>query len=193
MANIFDTNNALPKEPERISVGDFVQWRRADLSADYPPADYTLTFVGRINAGSQEIKVVATTDNSQHLFTITSTASDSYAAGTYEYQIEVEQTSSGNRAVVDSGQLTVAVDLDADNADARTHAEVMVAKIQTVLEGKADSDVSSYSIAGRSITKMSFNELVEARDFYRKEVVQYRNEMAVKNGKKGTQTIKVRF
>ena len=192
--NIFDVNNAPTVEPSSFTVGDFGQWKRPDLSSIYPPDEYNLTYVARISkGGSSEIKVVATNSNGVHLFTVDSGVSASFDAGTYHWQLEVEQISSGNRLVLQTGLVDIIVDLDENNTDPRIHAEIMVDKIQTVLEGKADSDVSSYSIAGRSITKMSFNELVEARDFYRKEVVQYKNQAAIKNGKKGTQTIKVRF
>jgi len=107
--------------------------------------------------------------------------------------LEVTQTSSGNRIVVDIGDFTAIPDMDNNQADPRTHAEIMVTKIQTILEGKADADVSSYSVAGRSLTKMTFQELVDARDYYRREVVKHNNDELLKRGKSNGSTIKVRF
>jgi 5-hydroxyisourate hydrolase-like protein (transthyretin family) len=177
-----------------FTVGDFGQWKRPDLSEDYPPAEYTLTYVARLTqGGSSEIKVVATNDNGVHLFTVESSVSEDYDPGIYHWQLEVEQISSGNRTVLQTGEVTIQVDLDVNNTDPRIHAEIMVSKIETILEGKADSDVSSYSVAGRSLTKMTFQELVDARDYYRKEVVLYRNKLSIKNGRKSSSTIKVRF
>ncbi len=194
MANIFDSANAPTSEPEVFTVGDFGQWKRPDLSNDYPPAEYNLTYVARITAGgSSEINIVATNDNGVHLFTVTSDVSADYKPGVYHWQLEVEQISSGNRTVLQTGEVTIRVDLDLNNTDPRTHAEIMVGKIETILQGKADSDVSSYSVAGRSLTKMTFQELIDARDYYKKEVVKYRNDLAIKNGKKSGSTIKVRF
>jgi len=194
MANLFDTANAPTTEPEQFTVGDFGQWKRPDLSKDYPPAEYNLTYVARLTAGgSSEIKVTATNDDGAHLFTVTSAESADFDPGVYHWQLEIEQISSGNRAVIQTGEVTIQVDLDVNNVDPRTHAEVMVQKIETILQGKADSDVSSYSVAGRSLTKMTFAELIEIRDYYRKEVVKYRNELNIKNGKKTNSTIKVRF
>jgi hypothetical protein len=46
--------------------------------------------------------------------------------------------------------------MDNNQADPRIHAEIMVSKIETCIAGKADSDVAKYSIAGRSLTKLSF-------------------------------------
>ena len=69
----------------------------------------------------------------------------------------------------------------------------MQSKIESLLSGKADSDVANYSIAGRSLTKLTFEELRDARDFYRQEVLHENNELDLKNGRKGSSTIQVRF
>jgi hypothetical protein len=194
MANLFDSSNAPTIEPEVFTVGDFGQWKRPDLSGDYPPSEYTLRYIARLTGGaSSEITVTATSDNGVHLFTVPSQESADFNAGFYHWQLEVEQNSSGNRTVLQRGSVQIVVDLDVNSTDPRTHAEIMVNKIESILQGKADSDVSSYSIAGRSLTKMSFNELIEARDYYRKEIVQERNKEMVKNGRKGSSTIQVRF
>lgn len=74
-----------------------------------------------------------------------------------------------------------------------THAETMLAKIEAVLEGRIDSDVESYSIAGRQITKIPVNELLVLRDKYRAE---RNNELAAESIAEGTgnpNKIKVRF
>jgi hypothetical protein len=53
--------------------------------------------------------------------------------------------------------------------------------------------VSSYSIAGRSLTKLSFQELLDARDYYRREIVKHTNDELLKRGKSSGSTIQVRF
>lgn len=80
-----------------------------------------------------------------------------------------------------------------NGADPRTHAEIMVAKIESILSGKADSDVSSYSIAGRSLSKMSFRELTDARDYYRKEVQREVIAERIRKGQGTGATVQVRF
>jgi hypothetical protein len=94
---------------------------------------------------------------------------------------------------VDIGDFTAIPDMDNNQADPRIHAEIMIDKIQSILEGKADADVSSYSIAGRSITKMTFDELMAARDRYRAELTKHENRELLKRGKSNGSTIKVRF
>lgn len=194
MANLFDAANAPEGEPTEVVVGDFVQWKRSDLVADYPVATHSAEYVARITGGgATEHKISATENADYYLFTITSAESATYDAGLYHWQLEITQTSSGNRIVVDIGDFEFIPDMDDNQADPRIHAEKMLTKIESLLEGKADSDVSSYSIAGRSLTKLSFQELVDARDYYRREVVKHKNDALVKRGKKNGSTIQVRF
>jgi hypothetical protein len=94
---------------------------------------------------------------------------------------------------VDRGEFTINEDLDVNGADPRSHAEIMIGKIESILQGKADSDVGSYSIAGRSLTKMSFGELMTARDQYKAEFQQEVVKDRARRGKPTGSTIKVRF
>jgi len=197
MANLFDSTNAPEGEPREIVVGDFLQWKRSDLSSDYPTSSgFTAEYVARITGGgATEIKLaqsVSSTDD-YYLFQISSAETEQFEPGLYHWQLEITQTSSGNRIVVDTGDFNAIPDMDNNQADPRIHAEIMVAKIQTILEGKADSDVSSYSIAGRSLTKLSFQELIDARDYYRGEVTKHKHADLVKKGKSNGSTIRVRF
>lgn len=197
MANLFDLTNAPSTEPEKIVAGDFAQWKRSDIASSYPTSDgYTAEYVVRVvGGGLSEFKIAQSGDSTDsfYAFVVSSSASSSYEPGSYRWQLEITQTSSSNRIVVDSGYFEVVADLDNSSSDQRTHAEIMVAKIETMLQGKADSDVSSYSVAGRSLTKLSFSELVEARDYYLREVVKHKNEELSRRGKANGSTIKVRF
>jgi hypothetical protein len=98
-----------------------------------------------------------------------------------------------NRVVVERGEFEVIQDLDNSGADPRTHAEIMLNKIESLLQGRADKDVSSYSIQGRSIAKMSIVDLLQWRDYYRKEVSKERRDNAIALGKPTKTTMKVRF
>lgn len=197
MANLFLAANAPEGEPTEIVVGDFLQWKRADIAQTYPTSTgYTAEYVARITGGgASEIKLpqAAGSTDDFYLFTVDSVTSADFTPGLYHWQLEITQTSSGNRIVVDIGDFEAIPDMDSNQADPRIHAEIMVAKIESLLEGKADADVSSYSIAGRSLTKMSYEELTTERDKYRREVVQHKNNELIKRGKTNGATIQVRF
>lgn len=194
MANLFDAANAPSTEPDKVSPGDFIQWKRTDLGTDYPPASYTATYVARITGGgSTEIQVTGTASGSDFLFSVPSTTSVDFTPGVYHWQLEIKRNSDNNRIIVDRGYFECVPDLDVNGADPRTHAEIMVAKIESLLSGRADSDVADYTIAGRSLTKLSFKELTEARDYYKRE---HQKEVAAERIRKGQSTgttVQVRF
>lgn len=193
MSNLFDAANAPTTEPHEFVIGDFIQWKREDIVGDYPVATHSATWVARIaTGGSTEIIVNATEASTYYLFTISSATSATFAKGHYHWQLEITETSSGNRIVIDRGTLDIHYDLD-DNVDPRSHAQIMVDKIESILEGKADADVASYSINGRSLTKMSFDDLIRARDFYRKEYAKELQIELAKDGEKTGATVLVRF
>jgi len=195
VANLFDEANAPEGEPHKFTLGDFVQWKRSDLVAHYPVASFSAEFVARSShAGSTEFKIAATEgDSTYYYFSADSSVTETYTAGHYHWQLEVTQTSSGNRIVVDSGTIDLIEDLDVNGADPRSTAAVMIQKIDSLLLGKADSDVSNYSIQGRSLTKFSFAELMEAREKFKAEYQRELNKELAQNGEKTGQTILVRF
>lgn len=174
-------------------IGDFIQFKITQFSSDYDNALFTMRFVARISTGgSSEIKVDATALEDDYLFTIASATSAAFTVGEYHYQLEIERNSDNERIVIDRGQITVSTDFD-DNVDPRHHAEIMLDKIESILEGKADSDVSSYSINGRSLSKFSPDELVQWRDYYKREVGLIKRKEAIKHGRKPKSTILGRF
>ena len=195
MANLFDASNAPEREPLTVTVGDFIQWKRSDLVADYPTATHSATYVARITGGgANEIQVTGTESSPDYyLFTVTSAQSEDFVPGYYHWQLEITQAATGNRIVVDTGTFTALPDLDVNNSDPRSHAEIMLDKIESLLEGRADSDVSSYSIQGRSLAKMSITDLIEWRNYYRREVKKEKRDSDIKNGRQSSTSVKVRF
>jgi hypothetical protein len=194
MANLFDEANAPEGEPLTIVVGDFLQWKKTQLASDYPPATHSAEYVARVTqGGSSEIKLAAVERDTYYLFTVPTATSEEFSPGFYHWQLEITETASGNRIVVERGEFEAVADLDVNGADPRTHAEIMLDKVEALLEGRADGDLSSYSIAGRSITKMTPEELLTWRDYYRREVAVYRRRNAIARGKRGAATILMRF
>ena len=194
MANLFDAANAPETEPLKFVLGDFVQWKRSDLLTDYPLASHSAQYVSRLSGGGNtEFTVVATEDGGTYLFTIPSATSAGFVAGDYHWQLEIVRASDSSRIVLERGDWSIVVDLDVNGSDPRSHAQIMIGKIESILQGKADSDVGSYSIAGRSLTKMSFGELMDARDKYKSEYAQELIRSRLEVGKPSGSTVKVRF
>ncbi|MEK9917969.1 MAG: hypothetical protein VW496_01125 [Pelagibacteraceae bacterium] len=194
MANLFDAANSPTTEPQEIVVGDYIQWRRTDLGTDYPNDEYTATYVARITGGgASEIQLAGSAYNDDYIFTVSSDDSADFNPGYYHWQLEIVRNSDGNRIVVDRGDFRAIVDLDVNNSDPRSHAEIMVDKIETVLQGRADADVLSYSIAGRSLTKMSPEELLTWRSHYKREALMERRKERIRRGLPTGATMVARF
>lgn len=194
MANLFDESNAPEGEPLKVVVGDFIQWKKTALAEAYPTATHSAQYVARITAGgSSEITLAAIERPGYYLFQVPSATSEAFNPGFYHWQLEIIQTSTGNRIVVERGEFEAIPDLDVNGSDPRTHAEIMLDKIESLLEGRADKDVTSYSIQGRSISKMSVADLLQWRDYYRKELAKERRDNAIALGRPTKTTMKVRF
>ena len=194
MANLFDAANAPTTEPLEIVVGDFIQWKRTDLGADYPNDQYTATYVARITGGgASEITLTGTASGNDYLFTVDSATSADFVAGYYHWQLEIVRNSDSERLVLERGTFEAIVDLDVNNVDPRTHAEIMVDKIEAVLQNRADADVANYSIQGRSLVKLSIDDLLRWRDYYRTELALEKRKERVRRGKSTGATIKARF
>jgi hypothetical protein len=180
--------------PTSIVVGDFVQFKRSDLIANYDPTLYTMEFVGRIAGGGNEIKITATNATTHYLFQASSTVTETWTVGDYHWQLDVIRNSDSERYTLERGHnLTVVADLDLNMSDPRTHEEITLEKLRSLIQGKADADVSSYSIAGRSLTKMTFAELTEAEDYFAKKVASQRARLEGEQNRDTGATIKVRF
>ena len=198
MANAFDTNNAPQGEPTEVTAGDLVTWRRDDLIADYPTADYSLTYsfqsLKNGTVAGNSFNVTASEDSKGYYAQISGATSLGVTDyGEYAWQAYITRTSDSARITVGSGQLKITTDFNTENKDARSHAQIMLDKINAVLENRADGDVASYSIQGRSLTKLSPGELREWRDYYRREVAQENLKRDIKQGRGSSSTIKVRF
>ena len=194
MANLFDTTNAATTEPKNIVAGDRLIWKRTDLNADYANSAYTLKYSARLEGtGSTEIEITASASGSDYLIEVASAVTANYTAGTYRWQAYITRSSDSQRLTLDSGTWEIIANRDAATTDPRSHPRIMVEKIEAVLEGRAGGDVASYSINGRSLTKIAISELMEWRDRYRAEYLREVRKERARNGKVTGSTVLVRF
>ena len=133
---------------------------------------------------------VGAADGTDFLITITTAASAGYTIGRYTYQARVENVG-GEKYTVGKGVIEVKpnLELDTTGADYRSHVKAVLDALEATILGKASSDQLSYTIAGRSLSKFSPEELISWRDHYRAEYL--REER--KAGRTRPQKIKVQF
>lgn len=179
-------------EPARVVAGDTWTWMRSDLAADYPTAAWALTYSLRREGDGTVKTITATESGTVYTALVTHTDSANYAAGTWHWQAHMTRASDSARVRVDYGVLVVEAN-GATAADPRSHAVRTLAAIESLIEGRATKDVNSYSIAGRSLTKMSPDELIQWRDYYRREVAREQRAELARQGKATGRTSVVRF
>lgn len=166
MTNILDD---VPEgEPVILVAGTTWTWTRSDLGADYPNDTWTLTYAVKAHGTGAAFTITASNSGTDYLVEVASAITAGKSAGQYDWAAFV--SSAAGRVRVGAGRFRIEVDLVAATADQRSHAEKMLAAIESVLEGRATKDVEAYTIEGRSVTRMKVDELLRFRDRYKTEV-----------------------
>ena len=158
-------------EPSTIIAGDTWQWSRRDLS-DYPASSWTLEYY--LLKADKQIKITATADGDYFKIVIAASTTAAYPAGVYRWNAYVSKDT--ERYKVDEGTIEIKPNYAAQTTgyDTRTHIKKVLDAIEAVIEGRATQDHLSYSIAGRSIAKISPEELIRWWSFYKQ---QYQKEL----------------
>ena len=192
MANLF---TEIPeKEPVIIRKGETIVWKRTDLDADYPVGSYAMSWTAILeSSGSTTFSATVTEVDDYYKFTLDNSNTTNYTIGDYIWALKVTKSDDSETLIIDTGKLEVKDNIFSTSADQRSHAKIMVDKIESLLEGKADSDVSSYAIAGRSLNKLTPEELIKWRDYYKAEYNREVAEFRIDNGEGSGNMIKVRF
>jgi hypothetical protein len=194
VVNAFDSANYPAREPDAMQVGDRWAWRRADLAATYDPASYTLSYVARMEgSGATSFTVTATGASTEYRVEVASATTAAYRAGTYRWTAYITRASDSERIEVGTGTWTIHPNRGSSSADPRSAAKVMLDKIESILSGRADADVSSYSIAGRSLSKIPIPELISWRDSYKRDVVKEQQAERIAAGIGSGRKVTVRF
>ncbi len=181
------------KEPITIYKGETVVWNRKDLT-DYPVGSYAMSWVARLESnGGTSFSATVTEVDDYYKFTLDNSATGGYTTGDYFWVLKVTQSSDSEELILETGKITVKDNYFGSTGDTRSHAKVMLDKIESILENRADADVSSYSIAGRSLNKLTVEELLRWRDYYRAEYKQEVAEFRTSNNEGSGRVVKVQF
>ena len=196
MSNAFDRENYPQKEPSTLVLGDYWAWKRDDLADTYPIGSYALTYEFHEDSGgggSHKFTLTATEADNTYYIEAASSSTTGYTVGDYIWEAYITKSADSNRVMVDSGRTTITQNLANTNADLRSHAKKVLDAIEAVIEGRATIDQSSFSLGGRSLSRMSVDELMTFRDRYRAEYLKEIKLARIRN-KQGTgNTPKVRF
>lgn len=192
MTNLFDDAEMLTTEPTKIVAGDIVTWRVPALS-EYADGNFTLTYFFRPSAGGDGFSIPATVVNDEFHVTVEPSVTGTLKVAEWSWQAVVTRLSDDARRVARKGAMTVEPGLDNFTADSRSQAVRTLDKINALIEGRADADVTNYTIGGRQINKMTVDDLMKWKSYFEQRVEREKNVEAINSGQRIKNSLKVRF
>ena len=192
MSNIFDSTNWPHYPPDPFIAGDYLAFKKTGMTGEFPVASYAVTFNASLfgsstgTSSSAQISISAAESGSEYQFTVNGNTTKDWTVGDYAWFLFVTDSSDANkRQQLDYGTFEIKANWALSTADPRSDAQKNLDLIEDVLYNRVQGDVSSYSVAGRSLSKLSPEELISLRDFYKRQVVmELRNQRIRQN--KGT-------
>tara|TARA_R100000353_G_scaffold93293_1_gene68585 strand:- start:1121 stop:1729 length:609 start_codon:yes stop_codon:yes gene_type:complete len=193
LANKFDSANFPTQVPSELQLGDFWAWKRDDLAADYPLADYALSYEFNLIDGSTAANFTLTATESGNEYIISTSSTTSYTVGNYNWISYITRSSDSARVKLEEGYVEIQDNYATTSNSVRSHAKKVLDAIEAVIENRASMDQQSMSIAGRSLSRMSITDLMTFRDRYKAEYLKEVKIARIKNGLASGNTIKVNF
>ena len=193
MSNKFDSTNYPPQVPTELQLGDFWAWKREDLASDYPVASYSLSYEFNLVDGATASNFTLTATESNDEYIIEASNTTSYTAGEYNWISYITRSSDSARIKLSEGFTEIQENYATTTSSVRSHAKKVLDAIEAVIENRATMDQSSMSIAGRSLSRLTIDELLQFRDRYKAEYLKEVKKARIKNKKDSGNTIKVRF
>ena len=177
-------------EPLTLVAGDTVSWDRKDLS-NYPSSVWTLKYY--FVKTNEQIIITASANGDYFRVVVAASITTNYPAGIYKWNAYVSKGT--ERYKVDEGTLEIKTDYAAQTTgyDDRSHIKKTLDAIEAVIEGRATQDHLSYSIAGRSIAKISPEELIRWWSFYKQQYQRELDAEKIRNGLVTSKKILTRF
>jgi hypothetical protein len=193
LSNKFDSTNYPSQVPTELQLGDFWAWKRDDLSNDYPVASYSLSYEFNLVDGATVSNFTITATESNDTYIVEASNTSSYAKGNYNWVSYMTRSSDSARVKLEEGFVEIQDNYATTTASVRSHAKIVLDSIEAVIENRANIDQASMSIAGRSLSRMSIDELLTFRDRYKAEYLKEVKQLRIKNNRGSGNTIKVNF
>ncbi len=182
-------DTTLTSVPASVYAGDTLNWLIS--FSDFPASDgWVLSYGFRSNNGSA-INFSSSSSGDDFALDVTAADTATWVPGSYKGVARVVNGSVSH--TIWKGSIEVLPNpLDTDY-DPRSHARKCLDAINAVLEGKASKDVLSTTIAGQSIQRLTWTELLQAKSFYQGLVDGETNAENLENGQGSSSNVLIRF
>ena len=174
-------------QPEQITVGNTLKFTFD--AGDYTPDVYTLTY-HLANAGGSYSVTGSDNGDGTYLVHATAATTEGWLNGDYSYYITA--TDGTDRYTVTSGSVTLLPDPASGNFDGRSHVKRTLDILESVVESRVEKDTVSYSIGGRSISKMDMADIQALYDKYKALYAQEQQAERLAKGLGSSRKIKIR-
>ena len=188
--------------PSKIRAGDILQWRDSETQDVFGNAisspDWSVTYYLRTNKSSEGATVTSSAYLSGWQFTVASSVTTNFAAGTWYYQA-VADKSSNEKQTIDSGQIEVLPSLAYTGStfkpfDGRSQIAKDLELVQTAIRNLASGGViKEYKIGTRSAKKYEMEELILLESKLKAELKREEAAELVANGRGNPRNLFVRF
>jgi len=158
------TTNTRP--PLEIAVGETTVW--AFENSEFSPGDgWAVSYFFR---GAGSVDLVGVVNGSAFDFAVV--AATFSLAGGYDWEAIATHAGNSERCRVAAGLLRVVANIEVSGATASvtTFNERMLSALEAALENTATQGQRSYTIAGRSLERMTLEELLKNRDIFARRV-----------------------
>lgn len=122
-----------------------------------------------LKSDSQKLNITAIKkDGQKYYLEVLAVDTSKFRAGEYKYQII------DNKRIITEGNAVVRQNfaLTDQNESVKTHNEVILEAIEAQIAGVATSAQTSIHVGDKSISYMSFDQLMKAREFFKKKVAE---------------------
>lgn len=177
-------------EPRSLVIGDTWKWKRS--LAAFPADEFTLSYAFT-DAGTNQFTVTASADGTDHLVSVAKTTTVNYTKGDYQWQAYVTEIATGERFSIAAGFTTLDPNYATAAVDDRSHARTTLDAINALIEGKATADQASMSIAGRSLSRYSVDEILKWKSHYEALVGREEQAADISLGRGSRGKVRIRF
>jgi hypothetical protein len=174
-------------EPDTFTAGETLQWTRSFPA--YPASTYTLKYA--LQMGATLLTIVASASANDFAVTVADTTTAAFPPGVYLWTAFAETSGGATRTVIARGALTILP--SPLIALGTTHASRMLGLIEAALENRIPNGLQSTDIDGQRIDRIDVPSLFRLRDKYRAKVLAEQKLLAAQCGRRGRQSIGIRF
>lgn len=177
--------------PNQFICGDNITWSENTMGYDLAIFNFGYGFLSQDGVLSNTV----TQNGSDHgypSFLLSSLDSGKWVPKTYYWQFYAFDTTNGlARTTIARGETIVIPDYSQTQAESQTFRTYKA--ICDMLEERANDDIQSTSINGKSIVSMPTSQLMDMRTYYSGLIKEEENLRRTQAGKKSRRTIRTRF